>query len=62
MKAKEKYYQIVGKNKHIPVSYYTTAKNQSEAKQNFFIESGDTINYVLQITKKLFLLINKNTN
>ena len=49
-----KYYLIFGRNRHIFKSYYTIAKNMSEAKQNFYINGGDKIINVYNITKKQY--------
>ena len=49
-----RYYMVIGKDKHIPKTYYTKAKNLSYAKQHFYIDSGDSILIIVSITKELY--------
>ena len=49
-----KYYQIIGKNGYIPKFYYTKAEGKAVAAQHFYIDAGDKIDSIIQITKKQY--------
>lgn len=46
------YYKISGKNKHVPVLESVKADSMKQAKLIFFGWFGDSINYVIRISKK----------
>ena len=48
------YYQIIGKNRYVPKTYYTEAPDKATAKQHFYLDAGDEITTLIQITKKQF--------
>ena len=48
------YYIVSGKNRYVPKFFYTKAESVADAKLNFYIHSGDNINYVSRITKKKY--------
>ena len=49
-----KYYRVTGKNRHIPKTYYTKATSVAHAKQHFYIDAGDDVTSVSQITKETY--------
>jgi hypothetical protein len=49
-----KYYQVIGRDKHIPKIYYTRATDVATAKIHFYYEAGTDVKQVLRITKKQF--------
>jgi hypothetical protein len=55
MGTKIKYYMVRGKDRYIPKNYYTKASSVAHAKQHFYIDEGDKIEYVIQITKKSYV-------
>ena len=48
------YYQVIGKNKHIPINYFTKACNMAEARQKFYLFAGSDIKYVLRVNKSQY--------
>ena len=55
MTKSERYYRVTGKNRHIPKTYYTKTTNVATAKQHFYIDAGDDISSVIQITKETYI-------
>ena len=47
-----KYYKVIGKDKHIPKTYYCPAESVADAKIDFYLNVGTDISYVFMITKK----------
>jgi hypothetical protein len=54
MSNKTNYYQVIGKNKHVPVTYYGPAPNMATIKCHFYLHVGTDINTVLKISKKQY--------
>ena len=48
------YYQIVGKNRYIPIVKYIRAECMFYAKNMFISDFGDKIEYGLRITSKRY--------
>lgn len=52
---RKNYYQVSGKNKHIPFMYYVSAETIADAKILFYANTdGTDINYIIRITKVQF--------
>lgn len=53
-KLRKYYYQVIGKDKHILRHYFTCAQNKPDARINFYINMGDTVQSVIRISKKRY--------
>jgi hypothetical protein len=56
MKKRQYYYQVIGANRHIPKMAFIKSESMADAKISFYLTLGDTINYLIRITKKQFTI------